>query len=263
MKINLGDFQCVYDRVGRGPDLTLLHSVGLSTRRLALPDTCSRRALSGSVVRLSGARAVRTRIATDQHCDVRSGFGLLLTELDIPRPLRHGNFTRRFVAQAFALERPERLSALVLVSATCGHLAVDGPSRNARIAQVLKFLGMAAAAGPQLEKQFAPDSRRPIRTSCSGTGGTTWPTIPMSMPTFSGGLGDGIAFATGCTLSSVRHRLLVAASFGALSPAVRRSIVRPSCTALSPVRTSRSFRAPSTIRRSITQMFSTRWSLIF
>src|SRR3954463_2966501 len=32
MKIKLGDFQCVYDRVGEGPDLTLLHSVGLSTR---------------------------------------------------------------------------------------------------------------------------------------------------------------------------------------------------------------------------------------
>ena len=32
MDIELGDFRCAYERVGQGPDLTLLHSVGLSTR---------------------------------------------------------------------------------------------------------------------------------------------------------------------------------------------------------------------------------------
>ena len=156
MKIMLGDFQCVYDRVGHGPDLTLLHSVGLSTRegwRYQIPALAEHfRVLTfdfrglGQSERGSQPISIATFV---QDLD------RLLAELEISKTIVMGVSLGGFVAQAFALERPEKVSALVLVSATCGHLAVNVPSRNERIAQVRK-LGMIAAADQQLEKQFAP-----------------------------------------------------------------------------------------------------------
>ena len=157
MKINLGDFQCVYDRVGDGPDLTLLHSVGLSTRegwRYQIPALAEHfRVLSFDFRGLGqserGSQPIS--IATFVH-----DLDRLLAALEISKTVVMGISLGGFVAQAFALERSERISALVLVSSTCGHAAADGPGRNARIAQV-RARGMDTAVGPQLEKQFAAD----------------------------------------------------------------------------------------------------------
>src|SRR5215213_6812107 len=157
MKIMLGDFQCVYDRVGEGPDLTLLHSVGLSTRegwRYQIPALSEHfRVLSFDFRGLGQSEqgSCPSRVDTFVR-DLEN----LLHELKISQTVVMGISLGGFVAQAFALKRPETVSALVLVSTTCGHLAMNAPGRNERIARVRK-LGMAAAADEQLEKQFAPD----------------------------------------------------------------------------------------------------------
>jgi len=157
MKIMLGDFQCAYDRVGEGADLTLLHSVGLSTRegwRYQIPALAKHfRVLSFDFRGLGQSeQGLRpSRVDTFVH-DLEN----LLAELKISQTVVMGISLGGFVAQAFALQRSEAVSALVLVSTTCGHLAMNAPSRNDRISRVRK-LGMAAAADQQLEKQFAPE----------------------------------------------------------------------------------------------------------
>jgi 3-oxoadipate enol-lactonase len=157
MKIKLGDFQCVYDRVGEGPDLTLLHSVGLSTRegwRYQIPTLAAHfRVLSFDFRGLGQSEQGSRPSRVDTFV---SDLENLLAELKISHTVVMGISLGGFVAQAFALKRPDVLSALVLVSTTCGHLAMNAPIRNERIARVRKF-GMAAAADEQLEKQFAPD----------------------------------------------------------------------------------------------------------
>jgi pimeloyl-ACP methyl ester carboxylesterase len=157
MKIELGDFQCVYDRVGEGPDLTLLHSVGLSTRegwRYQIPALAEHfRVLSFDFRGLGQSEQGSRRSHVDTFVrDLEN----LLAALKISQTAVMGISLGGFVAQAFALRRPDALSALVLVSTTCGHLAMNAPSRNERITRVRK-LGMAAAADEQLEKQFAPE----------------------------------------------------------------------------------------------------------
>jgi pimeloyl-ACP methyl ester carboxylesterase len=157
MKMRLGDFQCVYDRVGKGPDLTLLHSVGLSTRegwRYQIPALAEHfRVLSFDFRGLGQSEQGSHPSRVDTFVQDLEN---LLAELKISQTIVMGISLGGFVAQAFALKRPETVSALVLVSTTCGHLAMNAPNRNERIARVRK-LGMAGAADEQLEKQFAPD----------------------------------------------------------------------------------------------------------
>src|SRR3954465_10917719 len=157
MKIKLGDFQCIYDRVGEGPDLTLLHSVGLSTRegwRYQIPTLAEHfRVLSFDFRGLGQSEQGSRPLRVDTFVrDLEN----LLDALKIPQTVVMGISLGGFVAQAFALQPPECVSALVLVSTTCGHLAMNAPNRNERIARVRK-LGMSAAADQQLEKQFAPE----------------------------------------------------------------------------------------------------------
>src|SRR5215212_11148409 len=157
MKIKIGDFECVYDRVGEGPDLTLLHSVGLSTRegwRYQVPALAEHfRVLSFDFRGLGQSEQGSRPSRVDTFVQDLDN---LLDELKISQTVVMGISLGGFVAQAFALKRPDAVSALVLVSTTCGHLAMNAPNRNERIARVRK-LGMGAAADQQLEKQFAPD----------------------------------------------------------------------------------------------------------
>jgi pimeloyl-ACP methyl ester carboxylesterase len=155
--IPLGDFRCVYERTGEGPQLTLLHSVGLSTRegwRYQVPAFAKHfNVLSfdfrglGQSGRGSQPLGVETFVSDLER---------LLAELKIAKTAVMGISLGGFVAQAFALKRPEMVSALVLVSTTCRHLAQNKARRNERNERVRK-LGMAAAADHQLSNQFPAD----------------------------------------------------------------------------------------------------------
>ena len=160
MIIELGDFHCAYDRVGQGPDLTLLHSVGLSTRegwRYQIPALAEHFTVLSFDFRGFGEFSCGGEplgVATF----VRD-LSALLAALDISRTAVMGISLGGFVAQAFTLARPELVSALVLVSTTCRHLAANQARRSERNAMV-RELGMQAALDAQVEKQFAPEFAR-------------------------------------------------------------------------------------------------------
>jgi 3-oxoadipate enol-lactonase len=154
MDISIRGHTCVYDRVGAGPDLTLLHSVGLSTRQgwrdqiAALAQhftvlTYDFRGL-GQSGRGDGPLGVETLVR-----DLEA----LLARLGIARTALMGVSLGGFVAQEFTLRNPKTVSSLVLVSTTSriyeGH-ATRRTERNAKIRQG----GMAAAAAHQLDSHF-------------------------------------------------------------------------------------------------------------
>src|SRR3954466_8073974 len=113
MKIELGDFQCVYDRVGEGPDLTLLHSVGLSTRqgwRYQIPALAEHfRVLSFDFRGLGQSEQGSRPGGVDSFVrDLEN----LFAELKISKSVVMGISLGGFVAQAFALQCPDAVSAL-------------------------------------------------------------------------------------------------------------------------------------------------------
>jgi 3-oxoadipate enol-lactonase len=146
--------RCVYDCAGEGPWLTLLHSVGLSTRQgwrsQIAPLARHFKVLSFDFRGLgeSGRGAEPPGVETFAR-DLEA----LLDHLGIGCTALMGVSLGGFVAQAFALERPERVAALVLVSTTnkifAGH-AGRRETRNRRIREQ----GMAAAAEHQLASHF-------------------------------------------------------------------------------------------------------------
>jgi 3-oxoadipate enol-lactonase len=160
MVIELGDFRCAYERVGQGPELTLLHSVGLSTRegwRYQIPALAERFSVLSFDFRGLGESS-RGHASLGVATFV-GDLSALLKALDISRTAVMGISLGGFVAQAFTLARPELVSALVLVSTTCRHLAVNQARRSERNAMVRK-LGMQAALDAQVEKQFSPEFAR-------------------------------------------------------------------------------------------------------
>ena len=145
---------CVCERTGQGPALTLLHSVGLSTRE-GWRNQISPLSRHFSVLSFdfrglgqSGRGTAPLGVAT-----FVSDLEELLDKLGVGRTALMGVSLGGFVAQAFALKRPDRVSALVLVSTACriypGH-AGRRAERNARI----RRHGMAAAADHQTDSHF-------------------------------------------------------------------------------------------------------------
>jgi len=160
MDIELGDFRCAYERVGQGPDLTLLHSVGLSTRegwRYQIPALAEHFTVLSFDFRGLGESS-RGNVPLGVATFVRD-LTALLEALGISRTAVMGISLGGFVAQAFALARPELVSALALVSTTCRHLAANQARRSERNAVVRK-LGMQAAVDQQVDKQFALEFAR-------------------------------------------------------------------------------------------------------
>lgn len=160
MRISIRGHTCTYERIGAGPDLVLLHSVGLSTRqgwRHQIPLLAEQftvlaydfRGL-GQSERGGGALGVDTFVRDLEE---------LLRQLDIVRATLMGVSLGGFVAQEFAIRHPDMVSTLVLVSTTSriyeGH-AARRMARNEAIRQA----GMAAAAAHQLDSHFPADFTR-------------------------------------------------------------------------------------------------------
>jgi 3-oxoadipate enol-lactonase len=160
MDIVLGDYRCVYERVGKGPQVTVLHSVGLSTRegwRYQIPAFAKHfDVLSFDFRGLGQSERGSKPLGIDTFV---SDLELLLADLKIANTAVMGISLGGFVAQAFALKRPDLVSALVLVSTTCQHLPENQARRRERNERVRK-LGMAAAADHQLDNQFPADFAR-------------------------------------------------------------------------------------------------------
>jgi pimeloyl-ACP methyl ester carboxylesterase len=157
VEIAIRGHRCVYDQVGSGPDLVLLHSVGLSTREgwREQIEALSRhfRVLTfdirglGQSERGAGSLGVAT-FAADLE--------VLLQSLKISRAALAGVSLGGFVAQAFALQRPEMVSALVLVSTTC-RIPVGNAQRRAERNARIRASGMAAAVDHQIASHFPPE----------------------------------------------------------------------------------------------------------
>jgi len=157
VEIAIRGHRCVYDQVGSGPDLVLLHSVGLSTREgwREQTEALARhfRVLTfdfrglGQSERGAGPLGVATFVA-----DLEA----LLQSLDIKRTALMGVSLGGFVAQAFALRRPEMVLALVLVSTTC-RIFAGNAQRRAERNQSIRASGMAAAADHQIASHFPPE----------------------------------------------------------------------------------------------------------
>lgn len=145
---------CRYDRFGAGPDLVLLHSVGLSTRdgwryqREPLAGCCT--VLSYDFRGLGESERGGESLGVDTF--VRD-LDELLAQLGIARAALMGVSLGGFVAQEFALRHPDKVTALVLVSTTSRIYEGHAARRAARNAQI-RAHGMAAAAAHQLDSHF-------------------------------------------------------------------------------------------------------------
>ncbi|MGA8900101.1 MAG: alpha/beta hydrolase [Bradyrhizobium sp.] len=156
MDIRVRGHRCVYDLVGHGPNITLLHSVGLSTRqgwRYQVPILAKRfkvltfdfRGL-GESERGSEPLSVATFV---------KDLSALLPMLGISQTVLMGISLGGFVAQAFAVAYPEVVSALILVS-TASKIFSGASARRAERNEHIRRYGMRAVAGRQLESHFLP-----------------------------------------------------------------------------------------------------------
>jgi len=147
--------ECVYEVTGTGPPLVLIHSIGLSTRqgwRAQVPVLArTHRVVTYDIRGLgeSAAGAEPLGVAT-----FAADLAALMDHLGLVRAALMGVSLGGFIAQAFTIANPERVSALVLVSTACRIAAGNTGARAERNAQI-RAQGMAVAAGPQLESHFS------------------------------------------------------------------------------------------------------------
>lgn len=157
MKLSVNGHDCVYEVSGEGANLTLLHSVGLSTRegwRHQIPELARHnRVLSYDIRGLgcSGRGGAPLGIAT-----FVDDLAALLAALDIGRTALMGVSLGGFIAQSFTLAHPECVTALVLVSTT-SHIPGTNAARREGRNQAIRARGMAAAADGQIASHFSPD----------------------------------------------------------------------------------------------------------
>lgn len=149
--------ECVYESKGAGPVVTLLHSVGLSTRegwRYQRDMLAERfRVITYDFRGLGQSSRGAGPVGTERFVnDLR----LLLSALDIDRTAIMGVSLGGFVAQKFAARFPQAVTALVLVSTAPKIFAGYEQRRTERNVKIREG-GMAAAAGHQLESHFPAD----------------------------------------------------------------------------------------------------------
>lgn len=157
MEITLRGHRCVYDCEGEGPWLTLLHSVGLSTRQgwrgQISPFSRYFKVLSFDFRSLGESGRGTEPLGVETFA---SDLEALLAYLGVTRTALMGVSLGGFVAQAFTLKRPEMVSALVLVSTT-SKIVDDHAGRREARNQAIRRNGMAAAADHQLASHFPAD----------------------------------------------------------------------------------------------------------
>jgi 3-oxoadipate enol-lactonase len=154
LDISIRGHRCVYERVGQGPDLTLLHSVGLSTRagwRAQVPALARHfTVLTYDFRGLGESKRGGEPLGVATY--VRD-LAELLRQLGIVQTALMGVSLGGFVAQAFALEHPQKVAALVLVSTTSKIYEGHAGRRTERNEKIRRH-GMAAAAAHQLDSHF-------------------------------------------------------------------------------------------------------------
>jgi len=157
MEIDVRGHRCVYELTGSGPHLTLLHSVGLSTREgwrnqiAPLAEHFTVLTFDFRGLGQSGRGDAPLGVAT-----FADDLEVLLAALGIARTAVMGISLGGFVAQAFALKRPDLVSALVLVSTT-SRIFAGNAERRAERNRRIRDTGMAAAAAHQIESHFPPE----------------------------------------------------------------------------------------------------------
>lgn len=157
LDIEIRGHRCVYDVTGEGPWLTLLHSVGLSTRegwRNQIEPFARRFKVLSFDFRGLGesGRGVEPLGVETFARDVEA----LLGHLSITRTALMGVSLGGFVAQSLALRRPDLVSALVLVSTAAKIFEGHAGRREARNRDIRQS-GMQAAAAHQLASHFPED----------------------------------------------------------------------------------------------------------
>jgi len=157
VEITIRGHKCAYDWLGEGPHVTLLHSVGLSTREgwrnQIGPLSLHFRVLSYDFRGLgqSGTGTEPLGIETFTR-DLEA----LLHSLGVKRTALVGVSLGGMVAQTFAIGHPETVSALVLTSTACQ--LVPGSTERLRARnERIKQNGMAVAADPQLVSHFTEE----------------------------------------------------------------------------------------------------------
>ena len=154
MHVSIRGHRCVYDRVGSGPDLILLHSVGLSTRegwRHQVPLLAQHfTVLSYDFRGLGESGRGEGPLGVDSFVRDLDG---LLRQLGIARTALMGVSLGGFVAQEFALRHPDAATSLVLVSTT-SRIDESHAARRAERNERIRTGGMAAAAEHQLDSHF-------------------------------------------------------------------------------------------------------------
>jgi pimeloyl-ACP methyl ester carboxylesterase len=149
--------RCAYEIMGAGPSLTLLHSVGLSTREgwryqtSMLAEHFS--VLSYDFRGLGESERQGGPAGVDVFVE---DLEALLVALGIAKTAIMGISLGGFVAQACAIKRPDLVSALVLVS-TASRIYPGHAARRANRNETIRREGMAAVADHQLESHFPVD----------------------------------------------------------------------------------------------------------
>jgi pimeloyl-ACP methyl ester carboxylesterase len=150
------DHACRYDRTGRGPNLTLLHSVGLSTRegwREQIPVLAQNHTVLNYDFRGLGESEKGTEpLGVDTYV---ADLAALLDDLGHHPTVLMGVSLGGFVAQRFALAHPAKVKALVLVSTTCRIFAGNEARRRERNDRI-RSQGMQVAADHQIHSHFPP-----------------------------------------------------------------------------------------------------------
>jgi pimeloyl-ACP methyl ester carboxylesterase len=156
-RIEIDGHVCVYDIAGSGPALTLLHSVGLSTRegwRYQIDALAARyRLLTFDFRGLGESTRGEGPLGADRFAN---DLKLLLGALGIDKTALMGVSLGGFVAQKFALSDLSMVSALVLVS-TAPKIFAGYAKRRADRNDKIRASGMSAAAGHQIESHFPED----------------------------------------------------------------------------------------------------------
>lgn len=157
MQLTIRGHGCACDRVGAGPDLVLLHSVGLSTREgwrdqiALLAQHCTVLSYDFRGLGQSGRGSEPLGVETFVR-DLEE----LLSQFGIRRTVLMGVSLGGFVAQEFALRHPGLVSSLVLVSTTA-HIDESHAARRSARNEAIRRTGMSAAADHQLDSHFPAD----------------------------------------------------------------------------------------------------------
>lgn len=157
MEIDILGHSCSHDLYGEGPPITLLHSVGLSTRegwREQIPFLAkTHRVLSYDFRGLGRSTRGDGPLGVDAFVD---DLKALLDCLNHKPTVLMGVSLGGFVAQKFALTYPEDVRALILTSTTC-RINPDNEERRQARNRRIRAEGMACAVDYQIKSHF-PDA---------------------------------------------------------------------------------------------------------